>query len=356
MSSNKNKKFRIEGKVLNRNSKPIPKVIISILDSPNKVISDINGEFQFKFINPGNYILNADCRGFEITLLPITLGNSDLKNIIINLIPLSKYNKFKTWLKSFTGILTTIITLISVVGIPLIIKQTKNEFRSPQEESDSKYYLGELKPKTLERTVQRNSIEISKMPDFTKLPKVNKNDGLPIVKGLKIPQGTGKPFGIMAGNLIKFLNVDTLRDGRYFNLKCENEGMKLGVLYNDGKMYFSTSFYDIFKNQLIGELEFNRWKVYKEHYDYPQNTEYKLEIKDSKGYIAFSAEFLFGDKIDVIKLNGYFLRPSFISIIDAGRSDYTIDTCLSTSDPNWLSNAEAFIEKIHTIFPKTINK
>ena len=95
---------------------------------------------------------------------------------------------------------------------------------------------------------------------------------------------------------------------------CTDSKLILGL--KDSRIYVSVEFKDLKKEETIGIIEFNHWKLYKENtFDF-DNTDEKLQVKDKQNNIVFSIEYDTKPGDDPqININGYFINPKAVLVV-----------------------------------------
>lgn len=158
---------------------------------------------------------------------------------------------------------------------------------------------------------------------------------------------------------------------------CTDTNLTIGV--KDERLYVSTVFKDIEKEETVGSIEFNHWKLFKPNLLDFRNGEQKLEVKDKQNRIVFSVRF--SKDVDAVFISGYFISSKSILILSSPVERTIYDTtvianfmseagitktddnsgpihlanfkktiCISKTDINWKQNAVEYIEQLTSVF------
>lgn len=133
------------------------------------------------------------------------------------------------------------------------------------------------------------------------------------------------------------------------NFSCGS--IKFGL--KDDRVYVSTEFKDLQKEETIGIIEFNHWKVWKRNRLFYYDDENRLEVRDLQNLKVFSIKYEFDGVLQEIFVSGYFIQPENVAIL-AFNKDTTkmIQTCIQKSDLAWKTKTWKLAEKIETVFPE----
>src|SRR5688572_12571304 len=77
--------IRFSGKVTGANAAPLPGSSVYLLNTNRGTISDANGDFELKNINPGNYVMQVSSVGYATVTLPVVLNSSSKQELTIQL-------------------------------------------------------------------------------------------------------------------------------------------------------------------------------------------------------------------------------------------------------------------------------
>src|SRR5690606_9372080 len=109
----------------------------------------------------------------------------------------------------------------------------------------------------------------------------------------------------------------------------------------DGKIYVSCSFIDYRTNEVIGEIHYNKWKLYNKNLLDFYNDDKRLEVRDNYGNIAFAIKFTGANSFLIY---GYFVTGDWVSVA----TNSGIKNCLERTG----TELQKEIKKIETIFPE----
>jgi len=263
------------------------------------------------------------------------------------------------------------INLISgvggVAGLVILIVQLCTPHN--QKVEDDEVYKGELKPKKIANTNNRTQNEghliylADSANTFFYRPS---KDNFRLLRGVHITDFNpeDKVF-VQVGTTSIGLSPEQLKIGvdiiKTFNLSCIGGYLYMGI-YKD-RVYVSTAFRSLQNEQaLIGQIEYNRWKVYKNNALRPIENDTVLEVRDKQNRIAFGIKY--GHGLDAIQdpsfqsiiIQGYFISDTSVAIINASKNNFNpddfedINRCISRRQKNWIDTSSFYISKIKSFF------
>lgn len=268
----------------------------------------------------------------------------------------------KKWWKTTWAFIGYIILLLTGLST---LKPVKELFMSKhaiyQEEN---FATGTIKPALIKEVdLEYDTLELKDRPIFNKA----RRDTFPIVKGVKVKTEEGDMLHIAIGTGIWTIGKDVVKKGiKIFDPVTSNgcAQTKLHLILKDGRIYASAEFRDLKNGDIVGNMEYNYWKLYLPNlsdYDYEDD---RLEVKDKQGYVIFSI--LFSDKGQaingVIALSGYFMNPNSVLIVNSDPVPKFYDSstreemlskkvCITKDSANyWKGQAEEYISKIVSVF------
>jgi iron complex outermembrane receptor protein len=77
--------IRFSGKITGADAAPLPGASVYLLNTNRGTISDANGNFEFKNVNPGSYVMQVSSVGYASVTLPVVLNNSSKQELTIQL-------------------------------------------------------------------------------------------------------------------------------------------------------------------------------------------------------------------------------------------------------------------------------
>ncbi|MBS1773297.1 MAG: hypothetical protein JST82_10565 [Bacteroidetes bacterium] len=179
----------------------------------------------------------------------------------------------------------------------------------------------------------------------------NKNE-YPIIKGIKIQNFINKKeIELHMGTIIFKMQPDFLFEGinilglSPYTACSDDQDITLGV--KDDRLYISTQFKDIKNEDVIGDIEFNHWKMFKPNFLKINQDDSSFEVFDRQGYNAFAIRFFEPNKLVV---QGYFVGSSTIAVVNNIESI----PCIDKSDIHWKDSAIRAIKKTKSIFKATL--
>jgi hypothetical protein len=115
------------------------------------------------------------------------------------------------------------------------------------------------------------------------------------------------------------------------------------------RLYLDIEFKDLLKEETIGFIEYNHWKLYKPNmldYNY---TDSSIEVKDKQNNIALSLKYKRVGNEAGIDLAGYFIGSNDVVTIANSGEGYM--TKFLKNSPNWKQEASKWVKRnIKTIF------
>jgi hypothetical protein len=237
---------------------------------------------------------------------------------------------WKLWRKRIIAFLAVLGTLVTIV---VSIPQLRNMFTS------SKQLVHEEK-------FEEGNLVSPKLPDpqytiLEKRPEIINyaaNDSFPPLKGVHIPGFNRSQFVMVqvGQNVFNFFREDMeagIRLGRSPISGCDYSNISF-VVKNE-RLYVSLKFWDLRSEDLIGDIQFNHWKICKGTYFDCNYDDRHFEVTDKQGNIVVSVEFGFAN---MIHISGYFVQPGDSTALVV-RNDMIKATekwdCIPKSDPKW---------------------
>lgn len=242
------------------------------------------------------------------------------------------------------NIISIIGTLVTIIGAITYYKPIMDLFKTRHEKYEDETFLqGDLKPnKILKKSDQYKLLEVP-----INLKNYPISDSNPKIKGILIPNLHMKEkINIELGsNLISCYTEDLYNGVEIYNPPTFD--IYLFTLYaHDDRLYVSTEFKDLKKEETIGIIEFNHWKLYKDNlFDYKDDSvnNNRLQVWDKQHNIAFSIKY--SETGDTVSVMGYFIGPYSISILTP-----TGSITNGKGDSDWKEISMPVIKKIPSIF------
>lgn len=294
-----------------------------------------------------------------ITIKKIELmSRPERKNRQKKTVKLIKAERIKqNWLLRLFSVPWKITLLVfSIAGGLVAIISIYDRCKSPQLKMLDEFDEGDLKPdKISTKRATEETIRFLKYSPLISDEKTN-GDTLPRIFGLKIKNIESNGIFLNIGNTVMPVTLPQLSNGIevsipiHGNFSCSS--LRFG--YKDERIYISTEFSDLQKEETIGIIEYNHWKLFKKNRLIFYNDERRLEVRDLQNNIVFGIEYKqdFG-KNNWVYVSGYFISPETVSIIatDSTRRTDT-DTCISKSSDSWKVKSATLIKNIKTFFPE----
>ena len=378
MGKRNNKTSRIEGTVKSEQKCPIKDAAVSLANTSHHTTTNSDGKYHMKFIYPGNYRLEVEAKGFQKESITIELTKELTHNEDIILKTNSWYVKvYNSRPKRVVIIIGSIIIFVLTVLVSYF--QLKRDTKTQYEELEDEFNSGDLNPQPLKfdtlnseyksavtnkttflspvSVSNKTSVdghELTEDPDFS----VPANYSFPKVTGIVWRRNTLPDIGINLGGKLTIPPLTSLKKGVELILSsgCNNESAKIPFILKDNRIYLSDEFRDLTKQEIIGFISYNHWKIFKKNRLSFYNDDDRLEVKDLQGNIAFSVKFEYVvDALDSIVINGYFINTASVTVLSTkDKNNRDVDACFLRNDPDWEINAGKIIEDISTIFPENL--
>jgi hypothetical protein len=258
--------------------------------------------------------------------------------------------------KSKWGIVWRIITgIILLMGAYWTATQIKNYHKSPEQKyEEATITPGDLKPPKFNPSANTWFYTLEKKPVFTTYPSSNKK--LPAVKGILLKDTDSSTIvAFSVGVSVAIVPLKLLYQGIVLNVlsrgNCDTVKLIFGV--KDDRLYTSCEFKNLATEETAGIIEFNHWRLFKEHYLYCSNDDSTLEVRDNQNYVNFSLKYELGNKnFNQVFIGGYFIKPTSISVFTnfwkgAARVQ---DTCYNKLDKSWKQKAEINISALVSVY------
>lgn len=175
---------------------------------------------------------------------------------------------------------------------------------------------------------------------------------MPPVKGILIRDFANRGVKLKIGTNIFSFDISQLYNGVTVSSLsysyCPNINIFFGV--KNDRLYVSVKFKDIYTDQPIGFIEFNKWKLFLPNLIDYDNDDQRLEVRDKNGFIVFSLQYQenFNDKTPIVNVYGYFIIETSILVLN---DDVVYpESCIDKKNANWKQAAIKKIEKTKSIF------
>lgn len=264
-------------------------------------------------------------------------------------LPRKKNNLFSITWKVILGIAT-------IAGIISAFPVIEDWISTPKEKYTKDFFVeGDLKPtKLLLQRQESKDYRLSDLPLNFNLTPSEKIE--PIIKGIRLRNLHKRKFlYIMAGNVVLKCDIaDFYKGVRVFSKKfegCSDSNLILGI--KDDRLYVSVEFKDFQKEETIGVIEFNHWKLYKPNLFDFDNDDTKLQVRDKQHNTVFSIRYIAAQEpqsINTVILTGYFINPSSVLVLslDSLGKGFSEAVCYSKGATNWKTIVLQSIQKINS--------
>jgi hypothetical protein len=250
--------------------------------------------------------------------------------------------------KRKAGFWTITTGIIAIVSLITYRNDIKKLFQSPKEKfEEEKTVQGDL----IASDSKSKGYKILEIPPIFSTEAM-KNHSYPPVKGIIVPDL--KPGGqvyLLVGRMMYIISAEYFYKGIAIVNPFNNCGyIKLELAAREDRLFISTEFRDLEKEEIMGIIEFNRWKLFKENILTFNNDDDRLEVRDKQNRIAFSIKF--GETFrQIVVINGYLIGDSSAMVMraDPGDPPDTI-VCFQKADSNWRNKVKAEANLIKSIF------
>jgi hypothetical protein len=122
----------------------------------------------------------------------------------------------------------------------------------------------------------------------------------------------------------QFMKEGVLFNPNFFGCKRDSTTpFNLRLLLRDNRLYIATTFKDIQKNEVVGVIEYESWKLKKDNlFDFIE-TDRSLRVIDRGGNVIFSLQYVFPNKL---LLHGYSISEKCIFVLGTGIGVYNIES------------------------------
>jgi hypothetical protein len=272
---------------------------------------------------------------------------------------ISRTGKVLGGISLLIGIITGIIKIKDAfyppVQKPIIEKTAREKF-------DQDYIDSSLNPPKIYN--EPNFSILEHPPVFTTAAKY---DSSPTIKGIKLLGDASLLYVIFnLGTTLEMIPIQSLDSGVRLRIPALYKGCNpsyISFVIKDNRLYVSAEFKDLLKEETIGIIEYNHWRLYKSNLFDFHNTDDKLEVIDKQNNIVFSIKFEIGPaNFNSVNISGYFINPYSIAILSYKDPIYLksgqiirggLDTCIDKATDNWKQKSAVLISDIKTIFPST---
>jgi len=199
---------------------------------------------------------------------------------------------------------------------------------------------------------KRKSYSILNEKPFFPTPSFDRSR--PLIKGiwLKGVNKTDVVFVFISGYLFTCFKEDLEQGIDIFNPAFKDcIATHLYLALKGERLFVSVEFKDLLKEETIGVIEYNHWRLYVPNMFDFKNDDERLEVLDKQHNIVFSIVQAPKDELGVF-ISGYFIGPKSIVVMpnNPKKSKSANPICIDKADPLWKAKALEEIELIKTIF------
>jgi hypothetical protein len=265
--------------------------------------------------------------------------------------PKPSKSRFILFWNSFSTFWKIIGVLFIIVGGMLSIVQLYDRFfpqkeKSQKEEYDNEIFVkGELNlPKI---PLKENTAKFLTAPVIDSLKRIKILPNLDTLRGVYIANFDESNIAIAVGN-----EVSTMFHNHFYagvNILpriCSVNELFLKV--KDDRLYVSLEFKDLQKEETIGIIEYNHWKLVKDNMFDWKDTDSSIVVWDKQHNVVLSLLYQNSPTNQMIYLNGYFIGNDAVLVLnDRGN---TQAGCYQKRDPGWKQKALNNIQTIRAVF------
>ncbi len=262
---------------------------------------------------------------------------------------INKFGKLAGWIITTLTLITLVFTFHDQI---LELFQNRHDKFSDQTHVEGDLQFPKLVKHRNENTISESISTYSTLGDTTikKLPKINgidvsdfrNKDVVEVIIGVNHSE-------IPVDSFYKGIDLQTLVRRVRFIPPIWKLSLTMGVI-ND-RLYISTAFRDIQKEQIVGNIRYNHWILYKSNmFDYRDGNDF-LEVQDLQGYVIFQIIY----KANTIYISGYIITPVNVIILgnDSMNGHARVYAAFKT-EHDWKKRAIEEISYIKSFVPPQI--
>jgi hypothetical protein len=262
--------------------------------------------------------------------------------------PPLKKSPFKGLLKTI-GIIGTVLTFLGIiVGVLGGWKEASRLFKTPSQIFKEDHApSGELRAPKIHKD---NPPETESSPT---LHSDTHPDHYPVIKGIYIKDLIKRnAVMIYAGDFMAMIGADQLFSGETLSSLAKTcPGHNLSFLAKDDRVYISTEFKDLEKEETMGIIEYNHWTVFNDNLLFFYNDDTALEVRDKKNRVTFSIRLVDGPDHPTIYISGYLIGDSSVmTMVSNSGQNTTNNKCILKSDPKWKEKVNTEAVQIKPFF------
>jgi hypothetical protein len=252
------------------------------------------------------------------------------------------------------SVIIYIAIILAVVSLLVVVKYQdpiRNFFQPPKDKfvTQKPVTVDVHPPKLQPGKLDMGSIKILEQPPvFYTEPFENK---YPTINGIRLRTFDSSGFTVFGiGNTaLPFYNPD-LERGIEFSIGNQSgcPDHKISLFLKNMRLYVAAEFKDFEKEEVMGVMEYNHWKVYKDNIGDFKNDDFGLEVKDKQGKVAFSICSGYGN---VVYIAGYFINHRSVMVVQNNyQKTREHFRCIPKKDSDWRRRAEYEVGIIKSIF------
>ena len=251
-------------------------------------------------------------------------------------------------------VIRNIAIILAVISLIVVVKYKdpiRNFFQPPKDKfvTQKPVTVDIHPPKLQPGKLDVSSIKLQEQPPVFYTEPFKSN--YPAINGIRLRTYDSSGFTVFGiGNTaLPFYNPD-LERGIEFSIGNQSgcPDHKISLFLKNMKMYVAAEFKDFEKEEVMGVMEYNHWKEYKDNIGDFKNDEFGLEVKDKQGKVAFSICCGYGN---VVYIAGYFINHRSVMVVQNNYQKTKEQfRCISKKDSDWRKRAEYEVGILKSIF------
>lgn len=246
-----------------------------------------------------------------------------------------------------------------VVGVGVIVSivtgyfSLRTETKSQREKFDEEKFVdGYIEPLKLSTDTAsfENSHTLSTTPVIDSLKRGKAIPNIDTLKGIYIKDFYSKNIYFQIGGRGVLTNPLYFKNGwDGFSALKKKISTTLMFIVKDDKLYVSAEFKDLQKEETIGIIEYNHWKLRRENMFDWKDTDSSLTVWDKQHNVVLSIMYLTRTKKNTerVIVKGYFIAPEAIVILN---DNPYLQNVYYKSENQWKEKASYDINKISPVF------
>lgn len=273
------------------------------------------------------------------------------------------FKNFRDYPKKVQNTLKAFLLIVACITAYMTLR---GYFKTDKQQFDEDHTIqGKITSPQISKVIRQQPNEnYSVLSTVPVLDEISSATRTPKVKGIHI-EGLSKrapddSLVVRLGIFLQKICIQDLYKGVRLRPFCIEMTSSYSLIAIKDYLFASAEFWDIETDHLIGNLEFNHWKIYKGEFKDYQNDDKKIEVRDLSGNIVFSFGYRSAPNPELVAIAGYLKEPQMIglfvnkTIVDKNREMNQVVPCQGSNDSNWKRHALNEIRRIKSIFPSGV--